>query len=134
MLSELLGHSSGNWNYNEYGKPYLVEEPFFSISHCKEGVVVVIDNQPIGIDIEAVRHADKELIERTMTKAEQDLISNAKDPNRAFTNLWTRKEAVVKAQGVGICSFEQLQTVLEKTEFRTQSEEHEKYTFSIAYK
>ena len=43
------------------------------------------------------------------------------------------KEAVVKAQGTGITSFEQLQTVLDVNERKLQTTEKENYIYTIAY-
>ena len=132
MLKELLNREGmlQEWQYNEHGKPFLPDGPFFSISHCKEGIAVVVDEQPVGIDIEHIRHLDPGLIERTMSARERELIHDARD----FTRLWTRKEAVVKAQGVGICSFEQLQHVLENLDYSVQTVEKEKYIYSIVCK
>ena len=137
MLKELMDEGMSEvmdkWEYNEYGKPSFHLSPFtshlyFSISHCKEGIAVVIDDQPIGVDIESIRHADDELIRRTMNEEEQRMIQNDQD----FTRLWTQKEAVVKMQGTGIESFEQLQNIL--SECRSiQTFEKEKYIYSIAY-
>ena len=121
--------------YNEHGKPFLPNGPFFSISHCKAGIAVAVDEQPIGIDIESIRHADENLIERTMNEEEQRLIRSAAQPDRMFTRLWTQKEAVVKAEGTGICSFEQLQTLLpDNKTYRLETIEKEKYIYTIAYK
>ena len=124
--------------YNEHGKPYIEGGPFFSISHCKEAIAVAIDDQPIGIDVEAIRNVDQDLILRTMNEEEQKQIHS----NRDFTRLWTQKEAIVKAQGVGIVSFEQLQGIRSQDSgflswrndyFRIQTVEKEKYIYSIAY-
>ena len=124
--------------YNEHGKPYWENGPYFSISHCKQGIAVAIDDQPIGIDIEAIRNVDQDLILRTMNEEEQKQIHS----NRDFTRLWTQKEAIVKAQGVGIVSFEQLQGIRSQESgflswrndyFRIQTVEKEKYIYSIAY-
>ena len=123
MLREMSG-LMGEWSYNEHGKPYIPDGPYFSISHCKEGIAVAIDDEPVGIDIESIRRADEDLIIRT-----------AQDPARAFTRLWTQKEALVKAQGIGIVSFEQLRDVrIQNSEFRIQTVEKEKYIYSIAHK
>ena len=53
--------------------------------------------------------------------------------DRQFTRLWTQKEAIVKAQGVGIQSFEQLQTILDNGQWTLDTFEKEKYIYSIAY-
>ena len=120
-----------HFEYNESGKPFLPGGSYFSISHCRSGIAVATDDQPIGIDIETIRHADADLIARTMNAEEQSRIRSDRD----FTRLWTQKEAVVKAQGVGIVSFEQLQSVLPaNTEWAIKSIEKENYIYSIAYK
>ena len=116
------------FNYEKYGKPYVVNGPYFSISHCKEGIAVAVDDQPIGIDIEAIRHANSDLIERTMNEQERVGMDD-----RKFTRLWTQKEAIVKAEGVGIQSFEQIQKILEMGDWKLNTIEKEKYIYSIAY-
>ena len=139
MLAESLqnkGLGLEDWCYNEHGKPIWPNGPYFSISHCKHGIAVAIDEHPIGIDIEAIRHADDDLLARTMNKFEQSKIKNQKskiESDREFTRLWTLKEAIVKAQGVGIQSFEQLQTVIDNRESNIETFEKEKYIYSIAY-
>ena len=127
---------NGQWTmddflYNEYGKPYIEGGPYFSISHCKEGIAVAIDDKPIGIDIEGIRHADEELIARTMNEGERLRIKEL--GIREFTRLWTQKEAIVKAEGVGIQSFEQLQTILDNGQWTMDTFEKEKYIYSVAY-
>ena len=146
MLYDLLDERTKGfmekWEYNEHGKPSFTPSllhtftPYFSISHCKQGIAVAIDDQPIGMDIEAIRHADKELIERTMSEEEIRTIANANaNADRAFTRLWTQKEAIVKAQGVGIQSFEQLQGIrTQDSGFKIRTVEKDNYIYSIAYK
>ncbi len=90
------------WEYNEYGKPFWSRGPQFSLSHCKEAVAVAINEKPIGIDVESIRHYDPALVERTMNPAEQKQVTNAPNPAREFVRLWTQKEAVVKCIGTGI--------------------------------
>lgn len=148
MLRELLDEGLpvtgyGNWEYNEHGKPSfphnlspITHHPcFFSISHCKEGIAVAVDDQPIGIDIEAIRHADESLIERVMNEEEKWSVESLelRDRDRAFTRLWTQKEAVLKMLGTGIESFEQLQNVLSKNRaIELSTFEKEKYIYTIA--
>lgn len=90
--------------YNEYGAPYLLNGPFFSISHCKQGIAIVISDTPVGIDIEGLRKVDEGLIRKTMNAEEQMQIYSSAAPEIEFIRLWTRKEAFVKMQGTGIIS------------------------------
>lgn len=137
---EVMGYGLRDWKYNEHGKPFIPGGPYFSISHCKEGIAVAISDEPIGIDIEGIRHADEELIRRTMNEEERlwvtgDGLRVTGDGlrDRRFTRLWTQKEAVVKAIGTGIVSFEQLQTILDNGQWALETFETEKYIYSIAY-
>lgn len=131
-LVEIPKYRDIDFRYNEHGKPYWENGPYFSISHCKQGIAVAIDDQPIGIDIEGIRHADADLIARTMNEEERLRIKEL--GIREFTRLWTRKEAVVKAQGVGIQSFEQLQHIISKSrDLEISTFEKENYIYSIAY-
>ena len=140
MLQELIGPFA-DWTYNEHGKPFIEGGPYFSISHCKNGIAVAVNDEPIGIDIEHIRRADESLIERTMSEEEsQRLMANSQElRDRDFTRLWTQKEAVVKWMGTGIQSFEQLQTILsdlrdhEITSPRVETFEKENYIYSIKY-
>ena len=143
LKSWLMLHERGwlpneQWAYNEHGKPYIPNGPEFSISHCKEGIAVAADDKPIGIDIEGIRHAEEDLIRRVMNAEEQEKVhsgANEQEQARIFTRLWTQKEALVKAQGVGIASFEQLQQVLaQNDEWTIETREEDKYIYSIAYK
>lgn len=133
---EMARYRDIEWSYNEHGKPYLPNGPYFSISHCKEGIAVAIDDEPVGIDIEAIRHADEDLIKRTMSEQEKSIIENRKskiEKDRTFTRLWTQKEAIVKAEGVGICSFEQLLSTIDNRKSNIETIDTAKYIYSIAY-
>lgn len=138
MLQELMANGKcpmAHWRYNEHGKPYIENGPFFSISHCKESIAVAVDEQPVGVDIEGIRHAYDELIRRTMNEEEQAEIVAAEDRDRAFTRFWTQKEAIVKCLGTGIESFEQLQGIRsQESGISIQTIEKEKYIYSIATK
>ncbi len=90
--------------YNEYGAPYIEGGPHFSISHCKTGIAVVVSENSIGIDIEAIRVLKADLIRKTMNEDEQKRILSSAAPDIEFIRLWTQKEALVKLQGTGIIS------------------------------
>ena len=90
--------------YNDYGAPYIEGGPHFSISHCKRGIAVAVSENPIGIDIEAIRSFKPELMRKTMNEDEQLRITSSAIPEVEFIRFWTQKEALLKLQGTGIIS------------------------------
>lgn len=92
---------------NSFGKPYLLDNEFyFNMSHTKNHVVIVLGHTEIGVDIEFKRPIrDCEgIAENIFTKQELELLTNKdrKEFYEVFYDLWTRKEAFVKATGYGL--------------------------------
>ncbi len=90
--------------FGEHGKPFLAEHPdlHFNLSHCRSAVACTVSHSPVGIDIESIRTARPDLVRRTMNSEEILHILSSTNPDREFTILWTRKEAVLKLSGRGI--------------------------------
>ena len=97
-------HSTPTFLYNDYGAPYIEGGPYFSISHCKRGIAVAVSENPIGIDIEAIRIFSPDLMRKTMNEDEQLRITSSAIPEVEFIRFWTQKEALLKLQGTGIIS------------------------------
>ena len=138
MLKELLiplGVNNMEMERNEHGKPFLAHHPevHFNLSHCKNGIAVVIDNMPVGIDIESFRQASPSLVSYTMNETEQQAIADSSNPTAAFIILWTQKEAVLKLRGTGIST--DLHHVLDGIGYRleTQVNLEKAYALSVAY-
>ena len=139
MLRELLEQRGlthpFRFAYNEHGKPYLKDYPevHFNLSHCKNGIVVVVSDQPVGIDIESYRSVSDSLLRYTMNEEEQQLILESDDPIRTFTEYWTKKEAVFKLRGTGITH--DLHGLLQGDEqVETFVHPEKQYAYSIATK
>ena len=138
MLKEMvkpLGITALEMRYNEHGKPFLVHHPdvYFNLSHCKNGIAVAVDFAPIGIDIESFRNGSPALVRKTMNPAEAEWIRCSSDPVEAFTQYWTKKEAVVKLRGTGI--IDDLHHVLDGKGYRleTHINREKRYAYSIAF-
>ena len=138
MLQDLLntlGVNDLTMGYNEHGKPYLLHCPdvHFNLSHCKNGLAVAVDLSPVGIDIESFRRGSTALMERTMSAAEAEWIRASSDPVEAFTQYWTKKEAVLKLRGTGIT--DDLHQVLDSQGYRleTHINREKRYAYSIAF-
>jgi len=102
------------WSFHEEpgGKPSLVADPCapplsFSLSHT-HGLVAcaVAAGADVGIDVEqADRDVDDRVAQRFFSPRERDdLLGCASDALRAarFIDLWTLKEAYIKAIGTGL--------------------------------
>ena len=96
------------FDYIANEKPVLRHHPdiHFNLSHCKKGVLCVIDETtPVGCDIEAVeRGISDSLLNYCCNAQEIRSIENSANPNVEFIRLWTIKEAVLKCSGEGIVS------------------------------
>lgn len=85
--------------YNEYNKPYLKNnEIYFSISHSKNLVAIVISDKEVGIDLEYLTYK-KNALNKAYTDSEKNLVGNDKF---MFTKIWVMKEAYVKMLGKGL--------------------------------
>jgi 4'-phosphopantetheinyl transferase len=86
-----------------YGKPSLTNVPAveFNLSHSNSYALVAVAASPVGIDIEHLR-ADFDVIalaQRFFAPAETAIVRA--EPDRFF-EFWTRKEAFIKAIGMGV--------------------------------
>jgi 4'-phosphopantetheinyl transferase len=93
-----------NITYNKYGKP-LLEGVSFNISHSGEYVMCAISkDSQIGIDIEIVcENIAHDLIDLVFSKSEsKEIMAEPKKIVDRFFKFWTRKEAVLKAEGSGL--------------------------------
>ncbi|MCB5027847.1 4'-phosphopantetheinyl transferase superfamily protein [Streptococcus mutans] len=89
-----------------YGKPYIKDysQIHYNISHSGEWIVCVVDSSSVGIDIQEHRGAKNDLAKYYFSPREQNyLFSLEKDEQSvAFYDLWSMKEAYIKATGKGL--------------------------------
>ncbi len=95
------------------GKPYLPGGPEFNLSHSGAVALFAVAQFPVGIDIEAVRPLEHGLARLVFTAAEQASLARLAGPqlDAEIIRGWTRKEAVIKAQGGSIADLQAI-TVL----------------------
>lgn len=101
-----------------HGKPGLTDAPFrFNLSHTSGAVVYYFGPYAAGIDVEEIQSARRfaELERTQLHPEEQQLCESDQD----FFTLWTRKEAVLKADGSGITAgLEQINTAASPVAYR----------------
>ena len=111
-LSQYIDLPPNQWKFSrgEYGKPEVVNFDlpfFFNASHSSQFAVCAIGQAgPIGVDIERsdrVCSTDK-IAHRFFTKSEAETFSHltARRRRKMFFELWTLKEAYLKARGIGL--------------------------------
>lgn len=89
--------------YTLFNRPYLNSTLDFNISHAGQCVVCVLSNFcRVGIDVEMVKSLDMSDFNHVWTQQEIEGIRNSEIPEKQFYIYWTRKEAVMKADGRGL--------------------------------
>jgi len=112
LLGQYLGAAPSSISFyrNEFGRPGLapalsVPELTFNLSHTNRvGLLAVAADLTIGVDVEEVRPVEPGTVERYFSAKEQaDLTTlTGADWLEGFYNCWTRKEAILKAEGIGL--------------------------------
>lgn len=84
-----------------YGKPHWPSSSWqFNYSHSEDWFALAIDQQAIGIDIESLaRHPRVAALSARYLHANEQAQCHSRHD---FLALWTRKEAVLKAHGLGL--------------------------------
>jgi 4'-phosphopantetheinyl transferase len=98
--------------YSERGKPGLSAalagaDLKFNLAHTGDLALVAVTRvAPVGVDVERIRKIKdvEDLVERFFSPRETRVFKKLSDAEKppAFFNLWTRKEALLKATGEGI--------------------------------
>jgi len=95
-------HLSEHWNLAANSKPEIDGFPF-NFSHAGNWVFLAINEEcPVGIDVERRRNIEPTKFKKHFSPGELEWIQRHPKPDLAFIEWWTKKEAVVKAIGVGL--------------------------------
>jgi len=101
-----LNVSEINFRKGKHHKPFLPQNPalHFNVSHSEDYAIMAIGNCELGVDVEFVNQQFqyKDIIPTVCTEDEKNWIHKASDALQTFYKIWTRKEALVKAMGIGI--------------------------------
>jgi 4'-phosphopantetheinyl transferase len=90
------------------GKPELEPVPAplrFNLSHSRSlGVLAVALDLEVGVDVEDIRPIEADVAKRFFSASEYASLTKLSGQQwlDAFYRCWTRKEAIIKAEGVGL--------------------------------
>jgi 4'-phosphopantetheinyl transferase len=89
--------------WNAYKRPYLPGVPDFNIAHSGEWVTLALaEKGGVGIDVEQKKPVDPAHYRSIYSPEEWSMLQQASDREAFFFDVWTRKEAVCKADGMGL--------------------------------
>jgi 4'-phosphopantetheinyl transferase len=133
ILSRYLGVSPSmvSLRRTEAGKPFLTRDTrerfaiTFNLSHAHNRALIAVSKaQEVGIDLELVRSEVDvvKLSERYFAPSEHTVIMQATEDQRAmiFSRYWVAKEAVLKAQGIGLRGLSDCEVVLSQDELNRE--------------
>ncbi len=103
------------WNFKKgsisfltssFGKPYVegTNNVHFNVSHSGEWVVCVVDEQPVGIDVERIVPVDLQIAQAYFSNTEKENLFALERSEQLhfFYQLWTLKESFLKLVGKGL--------------------------------
>lgn len=129
VLSRYLGVSPSGVSLGrtEAGKPFVTRNArehstmTFNLSHAHNRMLIAVSKtQEVGIDLELVRSEVDvaNLSKRYFAPSEHAVIMQTTEPQRTtmFFRYWVAKEAVVKAQGIGLRGLSDCEVILGQDE------------------
>jgi phosphopantetheinyl transferase len=104
----LKAPNSLQFSFGPHGKPYISTDSIhFNVSHSSNVLVIAVAQKlEVGVDIEVLRKIDDlraiatQFFEPWEIERLTQIDSSSMD--RAFLQIWVRKEAILKAAGIGL--------------------------------
>lgn len=93
------------WQKAEHGKPYLADGSCaFNLTHSEDVAALAVGSGEVGLDVEDRRRRVDffALGKRFFAPPEAAELEKSDDPRRLFFEIWTAKEAYIKALGDGL--------------------------------
>ena len=84
--------------FNDMGKPFFENGPYFNISHSGKYIVMAVSDKEVGVDIEENVEKNMSSLIRIFNEAEAKMIKEHAD----FYYLWCAKESLIKCIGSSI--------------------------------
>ena len=125
--------------FGPHGKPMLKDYPgiHFNLSHCRRAALCVVDDVPVGCDVECVPDKlDRDICRRCCNEEEMAGIQGSDHPPVAFARLWSRKEAFLKLTGEGLT--DHLPALFssfpaDNVSFRTYTAADQSYVYTVCH-
>ena len=90
--------------FNDMGKPFYQNGPYFNVSHSGQYIVMAVSNKEVGVDIEENNNKDMSALIRIFNEAEAKMIKEHAD----FYYLWCAKESLIKCIGSSVSKIKEV--------------------------
>jgi 4'-phosphopantetheinyl transferase len=90
------------WEKGIFNKPQIENWYSFNISHSGKFSVFVYGDNKLGVDIEEKCPMDYEELIHIFHSNEKQYVFDSLDTGTRFYEIWTKKEALLKAVGLGL--------------------------------
>jgi len=93
-------HTLADVQYSGFHRPFINNSMDFNISHSGNYVVCAIsEDTRLGIDVEEIKSLQLEDFQSQFSQLDWNRIIEAENSCHEFYNFWTKKEALIKADG-----------------------------------
>lgn len=112
LIHTLIPHHISQLIVSPAGKPYFANSEInFSISHSHDMIVIATSTISVGVDIQRTSTSVAKVSHKFITKANLQVFDSEVSLSDRQHILWSTKEAVFKAYGLGAVDFRQDITV-----------------------
>lgn len=106
MLIQEIGINDFDLHYDEFGKPYLSDHRYISITHSHNFASIIISEETVGIDMELQREKIIRIADKFVDTEFDYLQSEPKEEYiKKLTVIWGAKEAIFKIRNEKGISF-----------------------------
>jgi len=125
-------------NINNYGKPFIANKKniHFNLAHSGGIVCCIVDNFPVGIDVELISPIDLDIAFNFFSSKECFNLSNlpANEQIKYFYKLWVLKESYIKAEGKGLSiSLNSFSFGINNNQISLKNRNSSKWDFALYY-
>ena len=113
---------------------WVCHDLYFSLSHADGVVCVAVSDQPIGVDVEAVKDIRPALANKILTEGERAIMESIpKDKRGRFLlDAWVKKESVFKMRGGEALLPNRIESTSVKVKMHSVTVSDREYVIAIA--